>query len=180
MPKTYGFTKPYLLGQPDNISQGEAKFKADLAGDAVYKAFDIVEINGSGELIKATGTTGSSTRYGMANKDFDQPFATKIYRDRPEWIRLFGYDDNIVFQLGVAWAESLRGMTKQLVFNSTDKVLEVGSLGTNAAVRILYPVYEVNEKFDPGSGLQGPAQIRPEVGDLKVPVLCRWVEGRII
>lgn len=176
MPKTYGFTKPYLLGQPTNISQGEAAYNSGLTGDSVYEEFDVCELDAQGRLQKVTAP-GASTKFCLANKAWAQPFASAIYRDRPEWYRKMETTDNIVFQLSVAWAESLRGAARALIFNSTDKVLEIGSSATSAHVVILAPIFEVTERANDGTGFGAAALQRYEVGDLKVPVICQWVDG---
>lgn len=185
MPKTYRPTKPYLLGQPVNVSQAGARFNPGLAEGSRYRAFDLVELDANGFLIKSTAPTGTS-RFAMANKSWNQPFASKIYNARreggEEWYRRFGNGDNIVFGMSLAWAEDMRGTVRTLTYTAADGILELGAASTTATgmVRVLMPVFEVSLSADAGNGFGSETQQRYEVGDIRVPVVCEWVEGKVL
>lgn len=176
MPKTYRATKPYLLGQNDNMAQGEALYDATLTGDTVYEAFDMCELV-NGALRKIAVAPVAATRLCIANTDWQQPFATAIYRARQAWYRRMAPEDVVIFQLAPAFAEAVRGQQRDLAWNNTDKVLEIAATSANPKVQLLYPIFELNYATDPGTGFESDQQRRPEVGDLKVPYAVRFVSG---
>lgn len=186
MPKTYEATRPYLLGQPVNVTQGGGRWDAALAEANRYDAFDIVELDANGFLRKVTAPV-AATRYGMANKPWAQPFASTLYNTRrangEEWYRRFGNGDNIIFGMTLAWAESMRGATHTLVYTAADGILEIGAASSTstAAVRVLMPVYEVTVTANVNNaGFGAETQQRVEVGDIRVPVICEWMEGKVL
>lgn len=168
-----------MLGQNDNMAQGEAVYNAGLTGDTVYEAYDLCEVTATG-LAKVAANPVAATRFCQANTDHAQPYATAIYRARPAWYRRIATEDIWVLGLAVAWAENLRGVDRDLVWNATDKVLEVAGTTGATKVRILQPIFELNYAADPGTGFTSDAQQRPEVGDIRVPVAVHFTTGSLV
>jgi hypothetical protein len=194
VPKTFEPTRPALLGQTTNLSQGQALYKSDLTGDSRYRAFDLCELDANGNLQKAL-TFGAASKFVLANHDwpgFKPQFLRATRLARPMWTRRFLPADQFIMAYAGAWAENLRGTTHALELNATAAKDEAGNdIGwaevavstTNPHVQILYPVYELQAQIDPAApsgdvlALTEDAMQRYAVGDYKVPVLVKFLEG---